>query len=43
MIMSYNIYVIIFYLLQERVTELARLLEVRKVGWIFAHPPREEK
>jgi nuclear protein localization protein 4 homolog len=27
----------------DRVTALAGLLGLRKVGWIFAHPPREEK
>jgi nuclear protein localization family protein 4 len=27
---------------QERVTTLANLLGLKKVGWIFAHPPREK-
>ena len=27
----------------DRVAALAGLLGLRKVGWIFAHPPREEK
>jgi nuclear protein localization protein 4 homolog len=27
---------------EEIVDELANLLGLKKVGWIFAHPPREE-
>ena len=29
-------------MVQERVEAVAALLEVRRVGWVLAHPPREE-
>jgi nuclear protein localization protein 4 homolog len=28
--------------LEDRVTQLANLLGLKKVGWVFTHPPREK-
>lgn len=35
-------HLIALFQFQERVEKLAKLLGKRRVGWIFAHPPREK-